>query len=189
MLVFRSTCNVSQTFFFGFRTSSGSPLNPGNVTLSPTVADLGGSTNSTWIFFIKNLISVHVWWSRLKQAMTKPEIFFKVKLIQNQPWALMGIIKPFSETSSHHATNVAGIFATKMLKRVITHHHNNLNQNYIKPFFKAIRWTIYVVAIFVLAICIAFFFFFPKSVTPNYISSRGDEWYHHFQKWFTRKIR
>ena len=99
VLVFRSTCNVSQTFFFGFRTSSGSPLNPGNVTLSPTVADLGGSTNSTWIFFIKNLISVHVWWSRLKQAMTKPAIFFKVKLIQNQPWALMGIMKPFSETS------------------------------------------------------------------------------------------
>lgn len=47
--VFRSTCNVSHTFFFGFRTSSGSPSKPGNLTLSPMGASLGGSTNSTWI--------------------------------------------------------------------------------------------------------------------------------------------
>lgn len=57
--VFKSTCNVSHTFFFGFRTSSGSPSNPGNLSLSPMGASLGGSTNSTWImkegvhFFIK----------------------------------------------------------------------------------------------------------------------------------------
>lgn len=48
--VLRSGWTVSQTFFFGFKTSSGSPSNPGKVTLSPTRAPLGGSTNSTYQF-------------------------------------------------------------------------------------------------------------------------------------------
>lgn len=47
--VLRSTCNVSHTFFFGFKTSSGSPSKPENLTLSPMEASFGGSTNSTWI--------------------------------------------------------------------------------------------------------------------------------------------
>jgi hypothetical protein len=46
-VVCRSGCTVSQIFFFGFNTSSGSPSNPGNFNLSPTGAFSGGDTNST----------------------------------------------------------------------------------------------------------------------------------------------
>lgn len=75
--VFRSTCNVSQTFFLGLRTSSGSPSKPENLTLSPMTASLGGSTSSTWILRKENKqthmlnldINKEIMFSRHKKVM------------------------------------------------------------------------------------------------------------------------
>ncbi|KAG6489007.1 hypothetical protein ZIOFF_050265 [Zingiber officinale] len=43
-----STCSFSQTLLLAFKTLFGSPEYPRKVTRSPTLADDGGSTNSTW---------------------------------------------------------------------------------------------------------------------------------------------
>lgn len=80
--VCRSGCSVSQTFFLGFNTSSGAPSNPGNVTLSPTLADSGGSISSTWKIKCHSLVysSIdHPWSTHVAQPYQKvPDNFFTI---------------------------------------------------------------------------------------------------------------